>query len=74
MQRDYIIEPRDKYNKNMSEQLHFKKRGAGKEIAKLLGVSEHTVSAAIRGKIDTPMARKIRTLAVKTFGAKVVKD
>ena len=46
--------------------------GTGKEIAKLMGVSVQMVSRALRGKSDTELARKIRTLAVKTFGAKVV--
>ena len=48
----------------MTKQLHTKK-GTGKEI----GVSEQTVSAAIRGKSDTETARKIRTMAVRNFGA-----
>ncbi len=52
----------------MTKQLHTKK-GTGKEIARLLGVSEQTVSAAIRGKSDTETARKIRTMAVRNFGA-----
>lgn len=52
----------------MTKQLHTKK-GTGKAIAKLLGVSEQTVSMAIRGKIDTDMARKIRTMAVRSYGA-----
>ena len=52
----------------MTKQLHTKK-GTGKEIARLLGVSEQTVSAAIRGKSDTETARKIRTMAVRRFGA-----
>ncbi len=69
MQRDYIIKPRDKYRKNMkTRQLHTKK-GTGKAIARLLGVSEVTVSKAIRGKTDTETARKIRTLAKRSFGA-----
>lgn len=52
----------------MTKQLHTKK-GTGKEIARLLGVSEQTVSAAIRGKSDTETARKIRTMAVRNYGA-----
>ncbi len=54
--------------KNMSKQLHTKK-GTGKAIAKLLGVSEQTVSKAIRGKSDTQTARKIRLMAVRCFEA-----
>ena len=54
--------------KNMTKQLHTKK-GTGKEIARLLGVSEHTVSDAIRGKIDTETARRIRTMAIRNYGA-----
>lgn len=57
-----------KIGKNMTKQLHTKK-GTGKEIARLLGVSEHTVSDAIRGKIDTDTARKIRTMAIRNYGA-----
>ena len=52
----------------MTKQLHTKK-GTGKEIARLLGVSEHTVCDAIRGKIDTETARKIRSMAVRIYGA-----
>jgi transcriptional regulator with XRE-family HTH domain len=52
----------------MKKQLHTKK-GTGKEIARLLGVSEHTVSEAIRGKSDTDTARKIRMMAVRNYGA-----
>ena len=64
-----IIEARDKNReKKMTKQLHTKK-GTGKEIARLLGVSEHTVSDAIRGKIDTDTARKIRTMAIRNYGA-----
>lgn len=57
----------------MTTQLHTKK-GTGKAIAKSLGVSEHTVSVAIRGKSDTQIARKIRTLAVKAYGAVVINE
>ena len=57
-----------KIGKNMTKQLHTKK-GTGKEIARLLGVSEHTVSVAIRGKSDTETARKIRTMAIRNYGA-----
>lgn len=35
----------------------------------MLGISEHTVSFAIRGKIDTPAARKIRKIAKENYGA-----
>ncbi len=52
----------------MGNELHIKK-GTGKAIAKLLGVSEQTVSKAVRGRIDTLTARKIRTIAVRDFGA-----
>ena len=52
----------------MIKQLHTKK-GTGKEIARLLGVSEQTVSKAIRGKSDTRMAKKIRTMAIRNYGA-----
>lgn len=52
----------------MTKQLHTKK-GTGKAIAKLLGVSEQTVSKAIRGKSDTETAMKIRTMAVRNYGA-----
>ncbi len=52
----------------MGKELHITK-GTGKAIAKMLGVSEVTVSRAIRGKIDTKMARKIRALAINAFGA-----
>lgn len=54
-------------------ELHTKK-GTGKAIAKLLGVSERTVSLAIRGKSDTKIARKIRTLAVRSYGAVELKE
>ena len=57
----------------MGSELHIKK-GTGKAIAKLLGVSEQTVSKAIRGKSDTQTARKIRTIAVRDFGAIVIKE
>lgn len=52
----------------MTKQLHTKK-GTGKAIAKLLGVSMQTVSKAMRGKSDTVTARKIRTLAIRNYGA-----
>ena len=52
----------------MTKQLYTKK-GTGKAIARLLGVSEVTVSKAIRGKTDSETARKIRTLAKRSFGA-----
>lgn len=68
MRGDFIIKPHYKYTKNMSKQLHTKK-GTGKAIAKLLGVSEQTVSKAIRGKSDTQTARKIRLMAVRCFEA-----
>lgn len=71
--RGFNIKPRDKYNKNMTAQLHTKK-GTGREIAKLLKVSEQTVSKAIRGKSDTKIARKIRTLAVRSYGAVELKE
>lgn len=71
--RGFNIKPRDKYNKNMTAQLHTKK-GTGREIAKLLRVSEQTVSKAIRGKSDTKIARKIRTLAVRSYGAVELKE
>ena len=73
MSRGFNIKPRDKYNKNMTAQLHTKK-GTGREIAKLLRVSEQTVSKAIRGKSDTKIARKIRTLAVRSYGAVELKE
>ncbi len=47
----------------------YTKKGTGKAIARLLGVSEQTVSMAIRGKTDTDLSRKIRTMAVRDFGA-----
>ena len=55
--------------KKMTKPLHITKKGTGKEISKLLGISEHTVSFAIRGKIDTPTARKIRKIAKENYGA-----
>ena len=57
----------------MTMELHTKK-GTGKAIAKSLGVSERTVSLAIRGKSDTKIARKIRTLAVRSYGAVELKE
>ncbi len=57
----------------MTTQLYTKK-GTGKAIAKSLGVREQTVSAAIRGKSDTKIAKKIRTLAVKAYGAIEIKE
>lgn len=57
----------------MAMQLHTKK-GTGKAIADLLGVSERTVSLAIRGKSDTETAKKIRTLAMRSFGALEIND
>ncbi len=68
MRSNSIIEPPDKYIKNMAKQL-LTKKGTGKEIAKLLGVSEHTVSYAVRGRSDTETARKIRKLAKDHYGA-----
>lgn len=69
MQCDFIIKQGDKYRKNMkTRQLHTKK-GTGKAIARLLGVSEVTVSKAIRGKTNSEIAMKIRTLAKRSFGA-----
>jgi len=53
----------------MLKPLYIKKHGAQIEIARLLGTSEHTVSYAINGKIDTPMARKVRTIAKRNYGA-----
>ncbi|MBQ6083362.1 MAG: HTH domain-containing protein [Bacteroidales bacterium] len=52
----------------MKKQLHTKK-GTGKAIAELLGVSEQTVSKAIRGKSDTTTAKKIRLIAIRNYGA-----
>lgn len=52
----------------------YTKKGTGKAIARLLGVSEQTVSMAIRGKTDTDLSRKIRTMAVRDFGAIVIKE
>ena len=52
----------------MKKQLHTKK-GTGKAIAELLGVSEQTVSKAIRGKSDTTTAKKIRLMAIRNYGA-----
>ena len=52
----------------MAKQI-FTKKGTGKQIAKMLGVSVQTVSKAMRGKSDTATARKIRKLAVDNFGA-----
>ncbi len=69
LQSDSIIEPAAKYTKKMTKPLHITKKGTGKEISKLLGISEHTVSFAIRGKIDTPTARKIRKIAKENYGA-----
>ena len=59
--------------KNMTNQLHTKK-GTGKEISRRLRVSEQTVSKAIRGKIDTATARRIRAIAIRDYGAKELKD
>ena len=52
----------------MAEQLHIKK-GTGAEIARLLGVSRVTVSHAIRGHSDSALAKRVRTLAKKCYGA-----
>ena len=52
----------------MGSELHIKK-GTGKAIAKLLGVSEQTVSKAVRGKSDSLTARKIRMIAIRNYGA-----
>lgn len=52
----------------MGRELHIK-RGTGKAIAKMLGVSEQTVCKAIRGRTDSELARKIRALAISCFGA-----
>lgn len=52
----------------MGKELHISK-GTGKAIAKMLGVSEQTVSKAIRGKSDSKLARYIRALAIGSFGA-----
>lgn len=52
----------------MGKELHITK-GTGKAIAKMLGVSEVTVSKAVRGKSDSELARKIRALAISQFGA-----
>ena len=71
---DLTIKPRDKFNKKiMAEQLHIKK-GTGAEIARLLGVSRVTVSHAIRGHSDSDIARRIRRLAKKVYGAVVVDE
>ena len=55
----------------MTNQLHTKK-GTGKEISRRLRVSEQTVSKAIRGKIDTETARRIRAIAIRDYGAIVL--
>lgn len=44
-------------------------KGTGRKIAKLLRVSEQTVSKAVRDKSDTNTARKIRKIAVENYGA-----
>ena len=53
----------------MTKPLHITKNGTGVAIARLLGVSKVTVSKAMTGKIDTPLARKIRKLAKENYGA-----
>lgn len=69
MPRSFIIELRDKFNKkSMAEQL-FTKKGTGKAIAALLGLSERTVSLAIRGHSNSALAKRVRTLAKKCYGA-----
>lgn len=42
--------------------------GAGKRLAAAFGVTTVTVSEALRGKIDSELARKIRYTAIKEFG------
>lgn len=44
------------------------KKGTGRKIAKLFGVTEVTVSNAVRGNINSELARKIRYVAVKEYG------
>lgn len=68
MHRGLNIKPTDKYIKKMAKQL-LTTKGTGRKIAKLLRVSEQTVSKAVRGKSDTDTARKIRKIAVENYGA-----
>ncbi len=44
------------------------KKGVGKKIARALRCSTVMVSCALNGKKDTPLARKIRYVAVKEYG------
>lgn len=53
----------------MTKPLHITKNGTGREIAKLLGVSKVTVSRAMQGHINTPLAKKIRKIAKENYGA-----
>lgn len=46
--------------------------GEGRKIAKLLGCTPKMVCEALSGKKDTPLARKIRKLAIDRGG--VVKN
>ncbi len=48
------------------------KRGTLKQIAKALGCCPDMVSHAIRGRKNTPLALKIRYIAVKEYGGKEV--
>lgn len=50
------------------------KLGTGRAIARSMGVSFVTVSKAINGKTDSELARKIRTLAIKAYGAIVLPE
>ena len=46
--------------------------GKGKKIAQALGISEKTVTQAIKGYVDNDLARKIRYVAIKEYGGEPV--
>ena len=42
--------------------------GTGKEIAKALGCCTKMVSLAVQGRKRTPLAKKIRNVAIQQYG------
>lgn len=50
------------------------KRGTGKELAKMFKVSEVTVTNALRGKSNSPLAARIRKAAVNKGGTPIYEN
>lgn len=69
MHRGFKRNLRDKYTKiNDSMARVLVEHGEINKLAQLLGVARKTVSEALNGQTNTPLARKIRKLAIDRGG------